>query len=94
MIGILFWGIEMDKVETLQIKGTAIVLMFWHHLFGCGNFLMLPENPWLPCLGRYDAMLGTGSKLCIALFTVVSGYGLYKSYIYIEPIQKDISKEG
>lgn len=72
----------MNKEETLEIKGLAIILMFWHHLIGCGSFLLLVENQmWIPCFGSYDVILGKGSKVCIALFAAASGYGLYKSYI-------------
>lgn len=71
----------MNKKESLQLKGIAIILLFWHHLFGCGTFLMLEENVWQPCFGKYDAIIGWGAKICIGLFAAISGYGLYKSYI-------------
>lgn len=71
----------MDKKETMQLKGIALMLLFWHHLFGCGSFLMLEENIWIPCFQKYDAVFGKGAKICIGLFAASSGYGLYKSYL-------------
>lgn len=84
----------VNKEETLEIKGLAIILMFWHHLIGCGSFLFLTENQtWVPCFGSYDVILGEGSKVCIALFAAASGYGLYKSYIG-SPSVKGLSAIG
>lgn len=84
----------VNKEETLEVKGLAIILMFWHHLIGCGSFLLLAENQtWVPCFGSYDIVLGEGSKVCIALFAAASGYGLYKSYIGC-PSMKDFSAIG
>lgn len=74
----------MSKKETEQLKGVALILLFWHHLFGCGNVLMLDENKWIPCFGINDSIYGEGSKICIGIFAAVSGYGLYKSYISID----------
>lgn len=71
----------MSKNETLQLKGIALIIMFCHHLFGCGTFLMLKDNEWIPCFGKYDYIFSSGFKICIGLFAAVSGYGLYKSYI-------------
>jgi len=76
----------MSKQETTELKGIAIMLMFWHHLFGCDGFV-LPENAWIPMIripnnwGSLDRYFGSHAKLCIAIFAAASGYGLYKSYI-------------
>jgi hypothetical protein len=77
----------MTKKEISELKGIAIILMFWHHLFGCGNGFVLPENIWIPMIRlsnnweSVDRYFGSKSKLCIALFAAASGYGLYRSYI-------------
>jgi hypothetical protein len=77
----------MTKSQISELKGIAIMLMFWHHLFGCGNGFVLPENIWIPLIrlsnnwGSVDRYFGSHAKLCIALFAAASGYGLYKSYI-------------
>lgn len=36
----------MNIKETKQIQAVAIFLMMWHHLFGCGKFLILDTNLW------------------------------------------------
>lgn len=79
----LWEKIDVDKNETLQLKGIALIIMFCHHLFGCGTFLMLEENKWIPCFGVYDSIFSNGFKICIGVFAAISGYGLYKSYIVI-----------
>ena len=48
----------MNKEESLILKGIAIIMMFWHHLFGCGSFLVLPQNEWFPILGKIDSAIG------------------------------------
>lgn len=73
---------SMDKKESLRLKAFALMLMLWHHLFGCNWFLTNGEEfTYVQCFGKYDVILGQGSKLCIALFAFASGYGMYRSYI-------------
>ena len=70
--------------ESIELKAFAIMLMFWHHLFGCGTFLSKGiQYDWISCIGsiQMDVLFGKGSKLCVPLFAFVSGYGIYKSYI-------------
>lgn len=72
----------MTKETTIKIKGIALLLMFWHHFFGLGNFLVLEENNWSGVFNtRLAEIFGQSGKICIALFLFCSGYGLYKSYI-------------
>lgn len=70
----------MDKYESQQIKGLAIILMYIHHLFGCGSFLIIEESNTV-LVGHRGAILATGAKICISIFAIVSGYGFGKSYI-------------
>lgn len=70
----------MSRNDSLKLKGVAIIMMFWHHLFGCGDFLTLPENKWFTILGGFNDHIGWGLKLCIAVYAFVSGYALYISY--------------
>lgn len=72
----------MTKKQSDSIKGIALLLMFWHHLFGCGEFLVLQSNRWCPIFSeRFAIKLGQSGKVCIVMFLFCSGYGLYKSYI-------------
>ena len=76
----------MTKEQSNQIKGVALLLMFWHHLFGCGwqvdgsyKTIFQPENTFV---------FGMSGRICISLFLFCSGYGFYKSYIGKENIAK------
>ena len=71
----------MSKKESSFLKGLALILMFWHHLFGCGTFLTNGVYyDYKPLLGQVDGAFASGCKLCISLFAFASGYGLYKAY--------------
>ena len=48
----------MNKEDSQKLKGISIIMMFWHHLFGCGSFLVLSENEWIPVLGKIDSFIG------------------------------------
>jgi peptidoglycan/LPS O-acetylase OafA/YrhL len=55
--------------DTFLIKGIAICLMLWHHLF-----YLNPEY------GTFVFQLGLLGKVCVALFLFVSAYGLTIQY--------------
>lgn len=71
-------AITIDK--TTYIKAIAILLMMWHHLFGCG-YLVLKENTWFSFFPKIVSATGEAAKICIFMFLFCSGYGLYKSYV-------------
>ncbi len=64
---------ELSKSDTAGIKGIAILLMLWHHVF-----LNVPEY------GTLTHSLAIVAKVCVALFLFVSGYGLTKQYAGLE----------
>ena len=64
---------ELSKQDTTAIKGIAILLMLWHHLF-----LSTVEY------GVWANSFASIAKLCVALFLFVSGYGLTKQYSKLE----------
>ena len=64
---------ELSKQDTTAIKGIAICLMLWHHLF-----LRTVE------FGNVAHYLAQVFKVCVALFLFVSGYGLTKQYSKLE----------
>jgi peptidoglycan/LPS O-acetylase OafA/YrhL len=64
---------SLSKNDTLIIKGIAICLMLWHHLF-----YLHPEY------GIFVYQTAKLSKLCVALFLFVSGYGLTIQYNTIQ----------
>jgi peptidoglycan/LPS O-acetylase OafA/YrhL len=64
---------RLSKDDTLLIKGIAICLMLWHHLF-----YQQPE------FGEFVFRMGVFGKVCVALFLFVSGYGLAIQYSIIQ----------
>lgn len=69
-----------SKEYTLIVKGVAIILMLIHHLFydygNIENFSLLFDN----LEADFWVTSSYISKVCVAIFAVLSGYGLSKSY--------------
>ncbi|HDL6697839.1 TPA: acyltransferase [Yersinia enterocolitica] len=66
------------KDETNYIKGIAIVLMLIHHLFAFPGRIPYDANiiNSLPFVGvSVDNYLANFSKICVAMFLFISGYG-------------------
>lgn len=73
---------ELTKTDTAAIKGIAILLMLWHHLF-----LNTVAH------GNLAHSLAIVFKVCVPLFLFVSGYGLTKQYSKLEkPLLKNTMK--
>ena len=72
----------MTRTQTTQIKGVAIMLMMWHHLFGTGDTLVSKTNEWIGM--PYDILFGISGKICIFIFLMCTAYGLYRAYISSE----------
>lgn len=66
-------SIAITKDETLMLKGIAIVMMLSHHLF-----------PHLPNIGTLPLYLLIFGKVCVAIFVLLSGYGLGMSYQQVD----------
>lgn len=64
---------ELSRSDTTAIKGIAILLMLWHHLF-------LNTMAY----GNLTHSMAVVFKVCVALFLFVSGYGLTKQYSQLE----------
>ncbi len=64
---------QLSLFDTNVLKGIAIMLMLWHHLFYIQNGLY---NDITIC--GYNIIQSTGvfAKLCVAIFVFLSGYGL------------------
>ncbi len=71
------------REDTKAIKGIAVILMIFHHLAcfperyaqGFDGFKSL----WKPFVeDGYLSNMGFNSRLCVAIFFFVGGYGLYK----------------
>lgn len=75
---------NFSKDETLCIKALAILLMLLHHLFTFPEKLTDGAsftNLYTMSDGRtIEYLFGNYGKLCVALFMMLSGYGMYCSY--------------
>lgn len=59
--------------DTMALKGVALLLLLWHHLFYAGD---MPVDDIM--IGHYPLVqtLGIWCKVCVAIFVFLSGYGL------------------
>lgn len=82
-----------SKEDTKVVKGMAIFLMLYHHLF------RFPERiaegiSYIACfnIGSYTSAywIGDFGKLCVAVFFFLSGYGIYFSSRNINDLTKMI----
>ena len=71
---------KFSKNDTNIIKGIAILAMLFHHT--------LPNNPGIPLSlsnsFSFVLLLASSGKVCVSLFTMISGYGLAESYRNVE----------
>lgn len=64
----------LSKRESQGIKGIAILLMLFHHLFAFPD--RIPNNIQYSNLVTIIAEFG---KICVPIFLFISGYGLFKT---------------
>lgn len=70
-----------DKRQTNIAKGVAVLLLLWHHLFynnpkNYGKFISVLNINNVPV----ESVIADLCKVCVAVFLLLSGYGLYRSY--------------
>jgi hypothetical protein len=71
-----------DTQSTLIVKGIAIILMVCNHLFPIPE-LIYPENQFLSIsVGSKTlaAYVGGFSKICVAIFALLTGIGMFYTY--------------
>ena len=73
---------EITSEKTVMLKGIALILLMWHHLFGCGYI-----DWWLSPFDGIEFVTGMSAVICLAIFLFCSGFGLYKSYISKESVK-------
>lgn len=85
---------EFTKINTLRVKGIAIVLMLFHHCFFNAErwatvpFEMLDKvKGWgyysisfAPFSSHTIQYFASFSKICVAMFVFMTGYGMYTDY--------------
>ncbi len=70
-----------DKRQTNIVKGVALLLLLWHHLFynNPDNYNMFTSMFFIKDI-PVECFIAVFCKVCVAIFLFLSGYGLYKSY--------------
>jgi hypothetical protein len=71
------------REDTAILKGLAILMMLFHHLFTYDY--RLAEGVGYISLGsyygsKYETILGAFCQLCVAMFLLLGGYGTWLSY--------------
>ena len=71
------------REDTKMVKGAAIALMLYHHLFAYSDRIT-GGNYYIPLLTFTSTdsaqLMGLFGKLCVALFLFLGGYGTYLSW--------------
>lgn len=84
---------KFDKTASLWIKGIAIILMLCNHLFAISEWIF-PENHYISFeIGAKTiaAYLGGFSKICVSIYVLLNGIGLYHMYNRSKTIGKGYS---
>lgn len=79
-------GTDITSEKTTILKGIALLLLMWHHLFGVEY--LTGWTAIIPGTEGASYVIGASGKICLAIFLFCSGYGLYKSYICKENASK------
>lgn len=70
--------LNLNRAESNALKGIALLLLLWHHLFFISNGIFDDIR-----LYKSIYLINTSAlacKICVALFVFLSGYGLAASY--------------
>ena len=65
---------RFNKEKSLELKGVAIIFMFWLHLYGHDN-LIQNGNYYTELWGGVTQFLLTLSSICVPIFIFIAGYG-------------------
>ena len=72
---------KFDLKQTNIAKGVALLLLLWHHLFYNNPDNYELYNSVFVINGvPVECLLANLCKICVAIFLILSGYGLFKSY--------------
>ena len=63
---------SLSLQDTMRLKGIALMLLLWHHLFYKGA----QYNEWYIANIPVIQQISIVAKVCVALFVFLSGYGL------------------
>lgn len=76
----------LSREDTNVLKGLALLLLLAHHLF----YINDGQYNDMHIIGRYNLVqtIGYSSKICVAIFVFLSGFGLSVKYQRVVSIEK------
>ena len=80
-----------SKENSLALKGTAILMMMWHHCFLIGRFEKYSISFW-PMTEGQVVCIADFLKICVSLFAFISGYGLYRTWTAAQQKEQSTSR--
>lgn len=85
-----------DKKDTLVVKGLAILLMLFYHLFESEELLVSMQVNHLPFPRESFLMMSGFGNICVALFAFLSAYGITRGLMKndSEGSLKDVYREA
>lgn len=69
---------KFEKRDTLAVKGVAILLMLFYHLFESQELIVSLNVDHRPFPQELFLMLSGYGNICVALFVFLSAYGITK----------------
>lgn len=72
--------IKFDKYNSQAIKGIAIVMMLFHHMYLSTDRFEGLNVAFTPFTAERIMYLCRTFKICVPIYAFISGYGLYLSY--------------
>lgn len=81
---------DLSKNDSLAIKGIAILLMFFHHLYCTTERFAGYEISFFPFNQELVVNISLMFKICVSIFAFITGYGLLKSIAATPPGRKNI----
>lgn len=87
---------SFDKRQTNISKGVAVLLLLWHHLFyNSSEKYSLFKSLFIYNSIPIECFISVFARVCVAIFLILSGYGLAKSYSkYCESAKNDGCKKN
>ena len=73
-------NMEFDNRQTNISKGIATILLLWHHLFLPPELNSAYTSLFFVNGIQMEGAFAELSKVCVAIFLILSGYGMNKSY--------------
>ena len=70
----------LSKGDSLALKGIAIMMMFFHHLYKAPEEADLSQISFEPFSDSKVSAFALSCKICVSIFAFISGYGLLKSF--------------